>query len=186
MKISSVILAFLAGSSLLAGSSALAPAQSGVPSARDVVAPSAFVSLEPVPRGSSFQIAVVMKIRPGFHVNAREVSEDYLIPTDLQLELPSGLRASAPLYPKGTLKKFLFSPEKPLNVYAGSAVIRVLLSVLPAAALGGAHIPLKLRYQACSDDVCLPPVTVKLQADFSIAAAGASARRPHPELFRGK
>lgn len=45
------------------------PAQ--VPSGKDVVAPTAYVSLDPAGRGSTAQIAVVMKIRPGFHVNAR-------------------------------------------------------------------------------------------------------------------
>ena len=63
-------------------------------SGKDVVAPEAFASEEPVARGMSFQIAVVMKIRSGFHVNAREVTEDYLIPTDLRVELPAVRRAA--------------------------------------------------------------------------------------------
>jgi hypothetical protein len=49
------------------------PASSQAPSGKDVVAPQAFVSFDPVARGKSFQVAVVLKIRPGFHVNAREV-----------------------------------------------------------------------------------------------------------------
>src|SRR5947209_10362932 len=44
----------------------------------DVVKPETYVSLDPTGRGSSFLIAAVMRIRPGFHVNAREKSEDYL------------------------------------------------------------------------------------------------------------
>jgi len=57
-------------------------------SAKDVVAPTAFASYEPVARGMAFQVAVVLKIRPGFHVNAREVTFDYLIPTDLRADVP--------------------------------------------------------------------------------------------------
>ena len=49
------------------GGAARLPAQ--VPSGKDVVAPTAYVSLDPAGRGSTAQIAVVMKIRPGFHVN---------------------------------------------------------------------------------------------------------------------
>ncbi len=165
----------------------LAPApgwpQSGLPSAKDVVAPSAYVSLEPVPRGVHFQLAVVMKIRRGFHVNAREASEEYLIPTDLKLNLPAGLRAGAAVYPKGTLKKFPFSPKKPLNVYAETAIIRVPLTALADAPLGTQHIPLKLRYQACSDEICLPPVTLNFDATVEVAVAGAMAKPAHPELF---
>jgi len=59
--------------------------------------PEIYASLDPAARGSSFQIAVVMKIRPGFHVNAREKSEDYLIATDLKSELrPASKREKLP------------------------------------------------------------------------------------------
>src|SRR5262252_142301 len=47
---------------------------SQVPSGRDVVKPEIYASMEPATRGGSFELAVVMKIRPGFHVNAREKS----------------------------------------------------------------------------------------------------------------
>jgi hypothetical protein len=154
-----------------------------MPSGKDVVAPSAYVSMEPVPRASNFELAVVMKIRRGFHVNAREASEDYLIPTDLKLDVPAGLRAGATAYPRGTLKRFPFSPKKPLNVYAETVVIRVQLTALPDAALGPQHIPLKLRYQACSDEVCLPPVTLGFEAIIKIGAAGTAGKPVHPELF---
>ncbi|MBZ5703478.1 MAG: protein-disulfide reductase DsbD N-terminal domain-containing protein [Acidobacteriia bacterium] len=154
-----------------------------LPSAREVVAPAAYVSLQPVPRGRAFQLAVVLKIRPGFHINAREASMDYLIPTDLQAAVPAGFHAGAVTYPKGALRKFSFSPEKPLNVYQGTAVLRISLSALPSAPLGAQRIPLKLRYQACSDEICLPPVTVALDAELHVAAAGAAAKPVHSELF---
>ncbi len=163
-----------------------ARAQSNIPRGKDVVAPSTYVSLEPVPRGRSFELAVVMKIRPGFHVNAREVSADYLIPTDLKAELPQGFRADAATYPKGTLRKFPFSPDKPLNVYEGTAVVRMTLTALGDAPLGPQRIPLKLRYQACSHEVCLPPVTLALEASLEIAPTGAASRAAHPEIFNSK
>ena len=78
-----------------------------VPAAKDIVKPSAFASLEPVARGKAMEIAVVMKIRDGYHVNARETTFDYLIPTDLKAaEVPSGFKAGTVAYPKGTLHKF--------------------------------------------------------------------------------
>src|SRR5437667_12683187 len=80
-----------------------APAQ--MPSGRDVVAPSAFTSVEPVGRGSSFQLAVVLKIRDGFHINARQPSAEYLIPTDLRAEIPAGFKAGDITYPKGELRR---------------------------------------------------------------------------------
>src|SRR6266700_2812585 len=58
------------------------------PPAASVLQPQAYVSLQPVPRGRSFEIAVVSKITPGFHVNAHEPSEEYLIPTKVTADLP--------------------------------------------------------------------------------------------------
>jgi thiol:disulfide interchange protein DsbD len=179
LRVFAVALLSLAG--LL--SAAASVAQTKLPPAREVVKPSAYVSLQPVPRGRAFQLAVVMKIRPGFHVNAREASEEYLIPTDLQLAVPAGFRAGAAVYPKGKLKKFPFSPKKPLNVYAETATIRVPLTALAGAPLGPQRIPLKLRYQACSEEVCLPPVTLDLEAILDVAPADAKAKLVHPELF---
>src|SRR4030081_2547261 len=80
-----------------------------VPSGRDVVKPETYVSLDPAGRGSSLQIAVVMKIRPGFHGNARKKSEDYLIATDLKAAVPAGFNIGEVSYPKGKLEKFTFS-----------------------------------------------------------------------------
>jgi hypothetical protein len=39
-----------------------------IPSPREVVSPSVYVSADPAARGVPFQLAVVFKIRPGFHV----------------------------------------------------------------------------------------------------------------------
>jgi hypothetical protein len=156
--------------------------QSGVPSAREVVSPEVFVSAEPAARGVPFELAVVFKIRPGFHVNARQKSADYLIATDLRSELPAGFKAGAVVYPKGELHTFTFS-KTPLNVYQGTVTLRMPLTALPTTPTGAQQIPLKLRYQACSTEVCLPPVTLDLQATVNIAASAAAARPAHAEVF---
>jgi hypothetical protein len=51
------------------------------------------------------------------------------------------------------------------------------------APLGPATIPLTLRYQACNDAACLPPVKVPVTVPVTIAAAGAKTQAVHPELF---
>jgi hypothetical protein len=159
---------------------------SQTPSGKDVVAPEAYASHDPVARGMSLQVAVVLKIRPGFHVNAREVTEDYLIPTDLRAEVPAGFKLGAVAYPKGTLQTFTFSKNKKLNVYSGNVTILLPLTVLPTAPLGPQHIPLKLRYQACSTEICLPPVTKEVDATLNIVAAPSAAKPANPEIFSPK
>jgi len=159
------------------------PVGSQTPSGKDVVAPEAYASHDPVARGMSFQVAVVMKIRNGFHVNAREVTEDYLIPTDLRSEIPAGFKLGAVAYPKGTLQTFTFSKNKKLNVYSGNVTILLPLTVLAAAPLGPQHIPMKLRYQACSTEICLPPVTKELDATLNIVATSSAAKPANPGIF---
>ena len=156
-----------------------------VPSARDVVAPRTYVSLDPASRGSQFQIAVVLKIRNGFHINAREKSEEYLIATDLHASPPSGFQLGEVSYPKGALHNFAFS-KTPLNVYEGTITLRLPVMALDSAPLGVQHIPLKLRYQACSTEICLPPVTLALDAAVDVATSTSKSKPVHPEIFPPK
>jgi hypothetical protein len=168
---------------LMAVLAALPSAPPQVPSGPEVVSPAAFVSREPVARGSVFQVAVVGKIRTGFHINARQASADYLIPTELRAEPPAGFKtAGEASYPKGELHTFAFT-KTPLNVYQDKFVIRLPLTAQPDAPLGAQKIPLKLRYQACSNEVCLPPVTLNVEAAVTVAATSTNSRPTHPELF---
>ena len=153
-----------------------------IPSPRDVVSSAVYVSADPAARGVPFQLAVVFKIRPGFHVNAREKSADYLIATDLRGEVPAGFKAGAVAYPKGELHTFTFA-KTPLNVYQGTVTLRMPITALSSAPLGLQQIPLKLRYQACSTEICLPPVTIDLQATINIVVSAAAAKPAHAELF---
>jgi len=162
---------------------ALPSAHPQIPSGREVVAPSPYVSVEPVARGSNFQLAVVLKIRPGFHINARKPSAEYLIPTDLRANLPAGFKSAGEIsYPKGELHTFAFT-KTPLNVYEDKVILRIPLVAQPDAPLGSQKILLKLRYQACSNEVCLPPVTLDVDAPVTVAANAANSRPAHPELF---
>jgi thiol:disulfide interchange protein len=177
--------AFVVFAAILVVLVALPSAPQQVPSPKDVVSPSTFVSLDPVGRGSQFQVAVVAKIRAGFHINAREKSEDYLIATDLRADVPAGFQAGEVSYPKGALHSFTFS-KKPLNVYEDTITLRLPVTALPNASLGSQHIPLKLKYQACSTEVCLPPVTLALDATVNVAASSAAAKPTHPDVFPQK
>jgi len=159
-----------------------AGAQAQTPSPRDVVSPAVYVSAEPAARGVPFQLAVVFKIRPGFHVNAREKSADYLIATDLRAEMPADFKAGSVVYPKGQLHTFTFS-KNPLNVYEGTVILLMPVTALASAPVGPRQIPLKLRYQACSTAICLPPVTLDLHASINIVASAAAAKPAHAELF---
>ena len=177
MKLRGMRMACLA----LAGLACAVVSGAQVPAAREVVKPAAFASFEPVARGKQMEIAVAMKIRDGYHVNARETTFDYLIPTDLKADAAAGFKTGAVSYPKGTLHKFNFTKDKPLNVYTGTVILRIPVTVDANAPLGEQHIALKLHCQACSTDVCLPPVTLPLDAVIHVSAQ--ESHPSHAELF---
>jgi Disulphide bond corrector protein DsbC len=158
-------------------------ASAQVPSPKDVVAPTAFASYDPVARGKEFQIAVVMKIRDGFHVNARKKSAEYLIATDLKTDGATGFKIGDVTYPEGELRTFTFS-KTPLNVYEKTIVLKMAVAALPDAPTGEQHIPLKLKYQACNNEVCLPPVTLPVDAVVNVTASASAAHAAHPEVFQ--
>jgi hypothetical protein len=49
--------------------------------------------------------------------------------------------------------------------------------------IGTVNIPAILRYQACNDTTCLPPVKTSVDVRVDVAAAGSAARAMHPEIF---
>lgn len=148
-----------------------------------VVKTQTYVSLEPVPRGKDFEVAVVVDINEAYHMNSHKPSDAYLIPTTLTPKLPDGITLVDSIYPPGHDKKFSFA-DKPLNVYAGKVTLRLKLSAGDRAAMGDTMIPVTLRYQACNSSACLPPVKIPLNVPVKIAAAGKEGRAVHPEIFR--
>lgn len=163
----------------------LALAQSSLPPASAVASPKTYASLQPVPRGSTFEIGVVVGIMPGFHMNAHKVSEDYLIPTNLTAKPPAGIKEVQTLYPEGTNLKLSFS-DKPLSVYTKQFTVRAKFSVAANAALGKMNLPFTLQYQACNDSACLPPVKIPVIAKIDVAPAGTKARAMPPNIFSDK
>lgn len=157
--------------------------QSGILAPATVVKPRAYVSLQPIPRGKQFEIAVVANVVSGYHVNSHHPTDPYLIPTTVSAELPKGFQLVDTIYPPGQEKKFPFSPDKPLNVYSGTFTLRLKITAQNDATLGSATIPLTLRYQACNDAACLPPVKLPVKAKLDVAAASSKTHPLHTDIF---
>ncbi|HEV2289444.1 MAG TPA: protein-disulfide reductase DsbD domain-containing protein [Candidatus Acidoferrales bacterium] len=156
-----------------------------LPAPASVAKAQTYVSLEPVPRGSTFEIAAVVHVLPGFHMNSHKPSEDYLIPTLLTAKPHAGIKEIETIYPPGIDKKLSFS-DKPLSVYTGTFTIRAKFSVAANAALGATSLPFTLQYQACNEDSCLPPVRIPVMAKIDVAPAGTKARQMSPQIFSSK
>ena len=105
----------------------------------------------------------VVRIEEGWHTNSHQPTYDYLIPTTLTVTVPAGWPEARVEYPAGATKKFGFA-EEPLSVYDGVLDIPVLIDVPASAAGGPVAISAVLRYQACDDRSCLPPVNTETKS----------------------
>lgn len=113
-----------------------------------------------VPRSKGADVELTLRIKPGWHVNAHQPLQDYLIPTTLK-SVGTDWRIVRVEYPEATVEKLGFQKEA-LALYQGDVLIRAELQGKAGSAMGG--IPLELRLQTCSDRICLPPETLRLDA----------------------
>jgi thiol:disulfide interchange protein DsbD len=129
--------------------------------------------IEPDASGGA-RIVAVASIAAGFHVNAHRPDEEFLIPTELTIT-SSGVTVEEAQYPKPVARTFAFAGKKPVLVYDGS--LEITAHVVPAPST---PVELRLRYQACNDERCLPPTTVQATLRPSERAAAATAERMPP------
>ncbi|MFL6194610.1 MAG: thioredoxin family protein [Thermoanaerobaculia bacterium] len=129
--------------------------------------------------GSTARVAALVTIENGWHVNSYKPSFEYLIPTVLDLETPPGWPQETVQYPAAALRTFAFEAQ-PLAVYDGDVVILADLQVPAGMAAGSYAVRAKLRYQACNDEQCLPPVTSDAEIQLKVGPGGQSQQA---ELF---
>jgi thioredoxin:protein disulfide reductase len=111
-----------------------------------------------IKKGRVVKATVVMDIPAGLHVQSSKPLDKYLIPTKLDIETPSGIKAGPVTYPRAVMRNLKFS-KGAVAVYEGRATIRFNLTVPANYSGGSGEIKGKLRFQACNDESCFPPVT---------------------------
>jgi hypothetical protein len=68
------------------------------------------------------------------------------------------MKAGTIVYPRAVMRSLKFSKNK-VAVYEGRTSIRFPVTVQANYSGGSAEIKGKLRFQACNDESCFPPVT---------------------------
>ncbi|MFL6248611.1 MAG: cytochrome c biogenesis protein CcdA [Thermoanaerobaculia bacterium] len=123
--------------------------------------------------GDEVEGTITATIAAGWHVNSNTPSEEYAIPTVLELDPATAELIGNPQYPPHQMKAFEFNAGKPLAVYDGTFPIAFRAKLKPGATKIGAV----LRFQACSDRVCLPPNRATADIDINKLAAAAPASK---------
>jgi thiol:disulfide interchange protein DsbD len=151
-------------------------------SSADLVSVDLRLAATPVPAGESVRAAAVLTVEDGWHVNAHQPTYDYLIGTALDWELPSDVTVENVHYPRPKRLELGFV-EDAIEVYEGTAPIYFDVRSASVAAPGERRLTGRLRVQACNDQTCLRPSTVRASLRLPIASGGASAEPTGDPVF---
>ncbi|MCP4702847.1 MAG: DUF255 domain-containing protein [Gammaproteobacteria bacterium] len=103
---------------------------------------------------------VTLEIRDGWHVNARRPLQKDLVPTLLSLDENQKQQLGPVVYPQAKIRRLSFQ-QSPLALYEGKFHLRApLLGEKQENSTG--KLAVQLKFQACSDEVCLAPETLLL------------------------
>jgi DsbC/DsbD-like thiol-disulfide interchange protein len=132
--------------------------------------------------GSTVRTAVVAEVASGYHINDHVPSLDYLIPTELKLDVVEPLSLASTVYPKGSPEKFSFL-DTPISVYQGKLLVGATVKVAADAKPGDYNLKGTLKYQACNDHACLPPTSLPLGLTVKVVPSGEALKRVNSDVF---
>lgn len=129
-----------------------------VPQSSGDVNVSGSIAPDKIKKGRIVRGSVVMDIPAGLHVQSSKPLDKFLVATKLDVETPSGMTVGPVSYPRALMKKLKFSKGM-VAVYEGKSIVRFNVTVPANYSGGSGEIKGKLRFQACNDESCFPPVT---------------------------
>lgn len=118
--------------------------------------------------GATTQANLKIRINPPYHVNSNPPSEKNFIPLEINFENAEAVTFGKSVYPKGEMKTFEFSEDKPLSVYEGEITVKIPVKADKSAASGQRNIKGKLGFQPCDEQVCYPPQTVAIELPVTV------------------
>jgi thiol:disulfide interchange protein DsbD len=155
-------------------------AQVGAPQGEASVA--TLLSVDKLAADAPFRVAVIIDVAEHWHINANPANAEGLIPTTLTLPSIGSVVIDRIVYPKGATTKVSWSDE-PMALYRGHTIIFAEGHVSAAAQPGPVKLEGTLRYQACNDQVCIAPKTIRVVIETEIVSAPQKPQLIHPDIF---
>lgn len=148
----------------------------------DPVTATGYVSLSNVPQGGTAQVAIEIRIAEPWHVNANPASEEFLFPTKVDFELPTGVTLRGIVYPTGVEKKLEFA-EAPLSLYEGVVYVGAVIDIAGDVPIGTSTLQATVTYQACDNAKCLLPQTLDVPVALTISSPRDPVDLASPDVF---
>jgi uncharacterized protein len=151
----------------------------------ELVRAQAFLSVDKLPAGSACKLIVLLDVKKGWHINANPPKPDYVKPTKIVWKSKNGLELRDVKYPEGV--DFMFKDSKDVvSVYEGEVKIHGTLHIPKEAAGRTEEMEITVHYQACDENGCQSPKTIKLTGKLAIAKQGEVVKPINEKLFGHK
>jgi thiol:disulfide interchange protein DsbD len=154
----------------------------------DPVAVTTAWSVDAVPPAGSAVLAVVLDIRPGYHVMAdrgqlSDVRDFKPFPTRVWVdEATEGVLSEPPVYPKARPFKVDFV-DAPIMSFEGRTVIYIPIRLNLNAPGGDVFVKVRVEYQACAPTYCLMPQRKVHTAEWPVVPREVKTSPVNRELF---
>jgi DsbC/DsbD-like thiol-disulfide interchange protein len=141
-----------------------------------------FVSHDGVNPGGVIDVALLLDILPGWHINGPELADPYLIPCTLLIEEENSVEIVEIYYPVPETRSYTFSEEE-LQVYEGKLVLGARIKVGDAMFQGKNLLKASFLFQACDDVSCMAPETLEFEIPFQVVPATSEIKQINREIF---
>jgi hypothetical protein len=117
--------------------------------------------------GQSAAVRIEVRVTPGYHVQANPVRNPSLVPITVELAPVGGVLPGRAVYPPSKVFRIVGGSED-LVVYDGIFFIQIPVRVTRAQRPGMVLQKGTLRYQACTDKICLTPRNIPLRIPIRV------------------
>jgi thiol:disulfide interchange protein len=138
--------------------------------------------------GEEVALAIVLKIKEGFHINAdhRQIKrlEDFKpYPTEVQVvDASEGVTVETARFPRAKPIKVDYSSEA-LMSFEGRTIIYLPMKLDQQLKPGSIELQIRVEYQTCSENFCLFPQKHVLKKTLAVVESRAATSKINRELF---
>jgi thiol:disulfide interchange protein DsbD len=140
------------------------------------------VESEPVRAGTTVKAALTVTLPEGLHVQSNKPRDPSLIPTELELQPPTGITGVEVVFPQAVDFPQEGLPE-PLLVFERQFTVGVQFALAASLAPGPQAVPFVLHYQACDDKVCFAPARATGEWTLTVAPPTAAVIAQHADVL---
>lgn len=148
----------------------------------EVVAVKTYVSQDGVYPGETIDVAFVLDILPGWHINGPALADQFLISCLLQIEEEGPVEVLEFYYPEPETRAYSFSEEE-LQIFEGKIVLGARVKVGESIPQGKNALKASFLYQACDEMSCMAPETLEFEIPFQVVPASKQIKTVNEEIF---